>query len=597
MSHNRSKGVLDVKLITALVMTAVLVLGAVSMATASPGPVGAAAGFEDDDGDMTPQAVFDWNSFAPVTWVGTAPYRTSTHADNGWTFLGIEDAVVTNQDSAFAGGTKQDDACPTVNTGKAPNKDDLQRVYLATKVADVDPGPGVEYHTFLMLAWHRIPQNTTSPSAHIGFEFNQGTDGPCGGSSDGLLKRVAGDFLVVYDFEGGSTTAPVITLREWTTNPADSCEVSSDSPPCWGTAHNLTALGYAEAKVNTFGSIDDLLSPGATAQNPDVTGTNEFGEAGIDLTAADVFAPGTCESFGSVFAVSRSSGNSGTAQMKDIDGPADFTISNCGTVTIRKVTDPSGDTNTNFTFSTSVETDDNQAVSDFNLMDGQHKDITNVDIGTGLNVTESDPSPNYKLTSIDCSASSTTNYSTDKTTRAVTFDIAAGDSLDCTFTNTLQRGAIKISKTSTKGGGGLDGATFSIVKGTPIPGSPFTTANGGTICVDNLLFGTYSVQETAAPTGYKIDDGTAQNVSVNANSTCGDGNEATFSATDTPLTDLLVKATGEASPAGTTKTTITCVDSNNAGIGNSPQGPADPAQVTANGLMPGTYTCTVVVDP
>jgi hypothetical protein len=28
---------------------------------------------------------------------------------------------------------------------------------------------------FLGLAWVRIPQNTTSPSAHIGFEFSKGT--------------------------------------------------------------------------------------------------------------------------------------------------------------------------------------------------------------------------------------------------------------------------------------------------------------------------------------------------------------------------------------------------------------------------------------
>jgi hypothetical protein len=191
----------------------------------------------------------------------------------------------------------------------------------------------------------RIPQNTTSSSAHIGFEFNKGTDGPCGASSNGLVKRVAGDMLIVYDFEGGATDTPVITLRRWVTS--DTCEVGSSSPPCWSPASNSSALGYAEAKVNTFGSVSDQLAPPAlsSSNGTSVTeslGTNEFGEAGINLTAAGVFAAGSCESFGKAFGVSRSSGNSGTAQMKDLVGPAAFTLANCGTVIIRKVTDPSG---------------------------------------------------------------------------------------------------------------------------------------------------------------------------------------------------------------------------------------------------------------
>ncbi|HZD81212.1 MAG TPA: hypothetical protein VE646_14405, partial [Actinomycetota bacterium] len=197
---------------------------------ASAGSVGNASGFEDDDGNLAVDSTFDWNSFAPTTWEGTAPYRQSDKVLSGWTFKGIEDAQATNADSAFAGGTKQDDNCPTVNTGKAPNKDDLKRIYLSTKV--------VGGHTYLNLAWVRIPQNTTSPSAHIGFEFNKGTDGTCGGSSNGLVKRVAGDMLIVYDFEGGATDTPVITLRRWVTSGA--CEVGSDSPPCWGPATNLT---------------------------------------------------------------------------------------------------------------------------------------------------------------------------------------------------------------------------------------------------------------------------------------------------------------------------------------------------------------------
>jgi len=278
------------------------------------GPVGTLSGFEDDDGNLADNAAagIDWNSFKPTTWTGTAPNRTSNKTALGWTFLGLEDAQKTSSDTAFAGGTKQDDNCASVIGASAPNKDDLKRAYMATAT--------VNQHVFLNLAWVRIPQQTTSSSAHVGFEFNKAINGNCAGTG-GLVNRTAGDMLVVYDFEGGGG-APVITLRRWVLS--GSCEVGSKSPPCWGAATDLTAAGFAEAKVNVGSSVLDEIAPANETLND-----SEFGEAGIDLTAAKVFTPGACESFGKAFAVSRSSGNSGTAQMKDLVGPAPFTIANC----------------------------------------------------------------------------------------------------------------------------------------------------------------------------------------------------------------------------------------------------------------------------
>ncbi len=84
-------------------------------------------------------------------------------------------------------------------------------------------------------------------------------------------------------------------------------------------------------------------------------------------------------------------------------------------------------------------------------------------------------------------------------------------------------------------------------------------------------------------------------MTVDTNSTCRDGNEATYTATDTPLTDITATATSEVS--GGTQSKITCVDSSNANVKNSPQGFSDPVEVDANGLTPGTYTCTIVIDP
>jgi hypothetical protein len=289
--------------------------------TALAGPVGTLSGFEDDDGNLVDNATagIDWNSFSPTTWTGTAPNRTATKTALGWQFLGIEDAQAVTSDTGFAGGTKQDANCASVIASKAPNKDDMKRAYLSTMIGTSGAGAG---HVFLNLAWVRIPQNTTSSSAHIGFEFNKGSIA-CAGPG-GLVNRTAGDMLIVYDFEGGSGD-PVLTLRRWVTS--GSCEVSSNSPPCWGTATNLTAGGFAEARVNVGASVSDTISP--TSPASETLNDSEFGEAGIDLTAAGVFTPGSCESFGKVFAVSRSSGNSGTAQMKDLVGPAPFSIGSC----------------------------------------------------------------------------------------------------------------------------------------------------------------------------------------------------------------------------------------------------------------------------
>jgi hypothetical protein len=575
-------------------VAALLLIGALP---ASAGPVGTASGFEDDDGNLIINSTFDWNSFAPTDWdMGTAPFRTTANTASGWDFVGLEDAEATTSDTAFKGGTKQDDNCATVITGKAPNKDDLKRAYVSHKTVPVEVSPGVfEDHTFLNLAWVRIPQNTTSPSAHIGFEFNQ-SDAACPAASDGLVQRTVGDMLIVYDFTGGAADTPTLTLRRWVDTGV--CEVGSDSPPCWGPSTDLTALGFAEARVNTslVGPVDDALTappPPATASITETLQLNEFGEAGIDLTAAQVFSSAVCTAFGKTYAVSRSSGNSATAQMKDLVGPGDINIANCGQVIIRKVTSPSPDaTDTSFAYTTTGGSD----LSDFDLKNGESKDFgTSIHSGS-YSVTETDPGPTFKLTSIDCSASNVTP-TTDTATGTVSFDLGPGDSVDCTYTNTLQLGAIKISKTSSKSGGtALGGATFSIT-GPNSYSASVTTDSDGTKCVDSLPFGDYTVKETAAPTGYAIDDPSDHTVTVDNNAKCSDDPYVgeTISFSDTPLTDITATATTEA--VGGTKSKITCVNSTAANVGDSPQGFGGDVKVTANGLKPGKYTCTIDIDP
>lgn len=405
---------------------------------ASAGAISNAANFQGDDGNLdpavgTPVGGLDWNSFAPVTWTGTSPSRVADKTFSGWEFKGLEDAQNDSNDSVFAGGVKQDDNCASIKSGpKPPNKDDLKRAYVASAV--------VGGKTYVALAWARIPQNTTSSSAHVGFEFNQGSTA-C--DSTGLVNRSTangGDLLIVYDFEGGSA-APVLKLLRWkTTGTCEQTNKAATAAGCWVFEQDLTGAGNAEARVNTTDAAD-AIHPSAPPD--DTLATQEFGEAIVDLTGAGVFpaSPTSCFTLGKVFAVSRSSGNSGTAAMKDLVGPGNISISNCGQVIIRKVTVPAGDTTTSFGFTTNVTTLPATTTSPFFLKDGESNTINNVPPSSGRTVTENDPSPLYALTNINCAASTVPsgNISTSVPTRTVTFSIAADEVLDCTFTNTRQK--------------------------------------------------------------------------------------------------------------------------------------------------------------
>jgi Prealbumin-like fold domain len=553
-----------------LVAALVLAIGAAA------GPVSVAAGFEGDDGNLAPAAPinFDWNSFAPTTWTGTAPLRTAIDSANGWEFTGIEDRQAVTSDSAFAGGTKQDDACATVGSGKSPNKDDLKRYYLANSTA-------ANGDIFLALAWVRIPQNTTSSSAHVGFEFNQ-SETACGAASDGLVERTEGDLLFVYDFEGGSAD-PRITLREWVTSGA--CEVGSNSPPCWGPASDLTASGFAEAEVNVGTSVLDQVA------DPDETlNDSEFGETIINLSDAGVFTPGECVAFGKTFAVSRSSGNSAQAQMKDLVGPADINIQNCGSIIIHKQTVPSPDpTGTSFGYTTTG----GLIPPTFSLLDTEREDFQSPEILAGpYSVTEGDPGPNFVLTAINCTSSGTSTFTTDVGTRTVNIDLDATDTVECTFVNTLQTGAIKITKTrkhaATPGNEAHAGVQFTI------GGTAVTTDANGQACVDGLAFGSYDVVETV-PAGYVGEGGSTttvtKSVTVDNTATCAGspyvGESVSFH--NTPLTNITVSVDSQVD--GGTASTIDC------GAGVVSTGPNGDGSTSRNNLVPGTYTCTIVIDP
>jgi Prealbumin-like fold domain len=513
--------------------------------------------------------------------------QTASKTASGWAFTGLTDAQATNADSGYAGGVKQDVACATIKGSKAPNKDDLKRIYLASKT--------VGGHVYLNLAWVRIPQNSINASTHVGFEFNQGNT-PCGGSSDRLVKRTAGDMLIVYDFEGSSSGVATLTVRRWVTSGA--CDISQDSAPCWGPATNLTASGFAEAKVNEQAVTD------AVAPSQETLGVSEFGEAGIDLTAAGVFQPGVCTAFGQAEGVSRSSGNSGTAAMEDLVGPGHINLTNCGTVTIIKNTDPRG-VNQSFSYTSTLTgaqlscTPDATPAS-FTLNDGSSttntEECTNVPIGS-YTVTEGAEPSGFVLESLTCTATGSGSGSQDATNPfQANMTIVAGlDHVTCTYVNQQQLGAIKIAKTSSKTGHNLAGATFSITG----PGgysNSVTTGSDGTVCADGLAFGAYTVTETQAPPGFVIDDSSGHTVTVDNNAKCSDSPYVgeTTSFTDTPTSDIQVNFRDGGS--GETSGTITCDNTTGAGS-DTPASGWDTSLTVTGGHAPTTVHCTIVIAP
>jgi hypothetical protein len=481
-------------------------------------------------------------------------------------------------DDSFGQGTKEDTAVPTVVSGSIPpQKSDLLNfgVYLETTSTGA---------RFLNMFWHRVQEPTGT--TNMDFEFNQSSVT----SANGVTPvRTAGDLLIQYDLSQGGTN-PVLFLSRWVTAGATSQCQASNSLPCWGTKTNLTAAGDAAGSINT------TAIPSADSDGLGNVSARTFGEAQIDFDALGGGA-GTCTSFGSAYLKSRSS-DSFTAALKDFIAPAATNISNCGSVIIRKETVPDEDPNTTLFGYTKAFPTDPASANTFTLTDDANQSYNNVLFGTGYTVDEDVIPTGWVLTGIDCSASSGVTPVIDLAAGTVTFAIdSATDKLDCTYTNTLQQGAIEVLKTSLKDDSALEGAEFDVKDSADALVAHLTTDVNGRACVDGLTFGAYTVTETAAPDGYGIDDTAARAVTVDNTAACNDasyGGEST-SFTNTPLSEIQVLFRSLAGP-GVTNASIDCgvapVSEN-----GDPEPAFDDTDETFTDLAPGTYTCTVVVDP
>jgi Prealbumin-like fold domain len=467
-----------------------------------------------------------------------------------------DDLATGNSDNAFGQGTKEDDPSVSVVSGSIPpQKSDLTRFYIASEFTSNS--------NFVYLAWERT---NVLGSANMDFEINQKTQPDLTTTGAKTLNRTAGDILITFDFTNGGGN-PVLGLLKWVTSGSTSQCFSANSLPCWGNRVDLSAAGFAEGAVNA-GTVTD---PIAGVSLPGLT----FGEAAVNLTAAGVFPPGTCEAFGSAFLKSRSSA-SFPAEVKDFVAPQPVNISNCGTIVVKKVTIPSPDpTNTAFAFT--LTGGPSSLNKSFSLHNGESNTTSNLLAGSGYAAAETVPA-NWVLVSATCdNGSPVTNIS-----------VSPNEVVTCTFTNKLNLGAIQVTKTRKHAADGAGDHPQSGVSFT-VNGVTKQTDAAGVACFDGLQFGSYTVHETV-PAGYVV-DANDKSVTVDNTASCSDNPFVgeTVSFHNTPLTDLTTSVTSQV-PGGTSST-IVCTDAN----GNTVASGSSTA--TAPNLLPGTYTCTVVIDP
>ena len=483
-------------------------------------------------GASLPGSTFEIDTDANLTVEGASPALDWKNVSD----TKKNDLATGSGDDSFGQGSKEDTAIPAVVDGSIPpNKSDLKTF----GVYQEETANG----KFLHLFWSRVqdPSGTTN----MDFEFNKSTTT----SSNGVTPvRTAGDLLITYDLSKGGTV-PVLSLREWTGS-------------AWGAETNLTTSGDATGSINTS-PITSGNSDGLGALDP-----RTFGEASVDLDA--IFDAGKCDSFGSAYLKSRSS-DSFDAALKDFIAPQSVNIANCGSVVVRKQTDPDEDPNaTDFSYTSTLVTDPADATAaSFSLKDDGVKTVSNVVAGTGYTVTESDLSTTgYVLSGIDCSASSTgSTYTTDVANQKVTFNVVVGKTIDCTFTNTrlpkvkLVKDLEPASDTGTFNlditQGGVSKASASgIGDGGAAPASGFVTVAAGSVTVSETAAGTTALADYAKSIACTGKTGNTGQASYTFN--IANGEEVTCTITNTRLPKVkLVKDLIPGNDTGTFNLDIT----------------------------------------
>ena len=177
------------------------------------------------------------------------------------------------------------------------------------------------------------------------------------------------------------------------------------------------------------------------------------------------------------------------------------------------------------------------------------------------------------------------------------FTAALKDFIAPTATGLNNCGALAIEKTKKHAADGPGdhphaGVVFTITGGDLPAGTTVTTDADGKACLAGIASGTYTVSE-AIPTGYAVTSANPQNGTVVEDTTCETATPVVF--TNVPLTNITVSVDSQI-PGGTAST-IDCD-----AVADPPfDATTDPVtgdgSFSLNNKVPGTYVCTVIVDP
>jgi len=462
-------------------------------------------------------------------------------------------------DNSFGQGTKEDTAIPSVVDGSIPpNKSDLKFFGVYQE--------GSTSNGFLNLFWSRVqdPSGTTN----MDFEFNQSSTL----SSNGVTPvRTTGDLLIIYDLSNGGTN-PTLAKSTW-------------NGSSWGAPVALNG-------TNSAGSINTSAISVADSDGLNGQSARTFGEAQLRL--ASIFPdPTVCASFGSAYLKSRSS-DAFTSALKDFIAPQPVNISNCGSISIHKQ-DDAGSALAGAVFG---------LFKDNAPLDGAAPKGAEDTAVSGKTCT-TNASGNCSITGILAGqywVSETTTPAGYQTAPDQNVIVTASDTaIPLTFIDPRLRGAIRVEKSAKhKDTSGATHpnlqATFTVTQGGNTIGTIVTDGTTGVGCLGNLLFGSYTVTETGVPAGYAAP--AAQTAAVAGSGSCPTGS-VTKSFVNTPLTDITVSVNSQV--AGGTASKITCADATPTNLAPDPADgtPAafDDTSETVKNLVPGTYTCTIVVDP
>jgi hypothetical protein len=500
-------------------------------------------------------------------------------------YVHLTDAGASNSDDSFTPGQKQDTACPTVEGHKNPPKDDFTDVASFTEVNTTAGDPN-EGDIYLYGATIRFAPNG---NASENIELKQGLSGECV-DSPGLLERTPGDKLIAIDYLGGGSAVEFHVLTWVASGP---CFVANDPNPCWGAT--VLELDPTEAE----GGVNNAA---ITAANNPISGValkaGQFAEFGVNLSDAGIIPPGVCQGFSQTIWESRSSGSSFVSSTKDIT-IEDNDINVCGSADVTKVGSDAG----------------SQEGAVFTLYEGSVVGGTVVGTCTvdasGHCVNDADPTAATSFPNLQPGT-----YTIDETTVPAgygkdpdlpeTFTVAALQSVSLSYTDPALEGALAILKNSTKGGAVANaGAVFSYGVGLSVTdnGTGDEDSDIGQICVSGLDPGAYTVNETSPPAGYGDASEVDQVVTVVNGTDCTDplkapGAGATATFTNPPLADIQVNFRDGGSGETTAGSTINCVEGAT-DLGDNDATPTtgwDKSE-THLGLDPGTYVCTIVVDP